>query len=382
MWAAAPDWTESVDTITPVPGGSPVDLRILLRSEHAGHAARYRSAGDLVLRRFSEWFGPYPYASLTIVDGPWNTDIDRSDFAAVVVVADRWRSAERASELERSIAAGVAGQWWATMMAFDELHDRPLGRGLGLYATARLLREEYPNTEYVTRFFGGHIPFVVRGLSIARSDRAVGAPGDEAADLARWLMTAERYFGWPLLQSILAAYVETHRFGRGSFDDVVVAFERVTGRDLHWFFSQIRERRTLDVAIGSATSEAVADGDGRQFNTTVELRRVGDATFAGRAHPSKAMSDRGAIPIAINFSNGEVVSETWDGRQRFKRLSFVGAAPVSSVQIDPDHMLAAETRRVDNTWSARAGNSWIAWWGATKWMVWLQDHLLSIACLV
>jgi hypothetical protein len=45
-----------------------VEMQLLLQPEHAGQESRHFDATAATLRYYGEWFGPYPYSHITIVD--------------------------------------------------------------------------------------------------------------------------------------------------------------------------------------------------------------------------------------------------------------------------------------------------------------------------
>ena len=49
-------------------GLPPVEMRLLLQPEHAGLADRHFTGTAAALRYYGEWYGPYPYGHITIVD--------------------------------------------------------------------------------------------------------------------------------------------------------------------------------------------------------------------------------------------------------------------------------------------------------------------------
>ena len=57
-----------------MPGLPPVQMRLLLQPEHEHLADRHFTAAAATLRYYGEWYGAYPYASLTIVDPPFQSD--------------------------------------------------------------------------------------------------------------------------------------------------------------------------------------------------------------------------------------------------------------------------------------------------------------------
>src|SRR5690606_12557077 len=62
-WTASNDFLEYTDT------WRHVQLRLLLQPEHRGQAQRHFDAAKAALEYFDEWVGPYPYTTLTLVDG-------------------------------------------------------------------------------------------------------------------------------------------------------------------------------------------------------------------------------------------------------------------------------------------------------------------------
>jgi len=122
---------------------------------------------------------------------------------------------------------------------------------------------------------------------------------------------------------------------------------------------------------------------GRLFRNVIDVTRVGDWHLSGHVACTLRRRERKRRnPGSARLAGGERVRETWDGRDRIRSFAYVATSPVVAVQIDPDHLIAAETERVGNSWTARskAAAVSLAWSG--RWMLWLQDHLLSVASLI
>ena len=52
-------------------------MRLLLQPEHADQAERHFDATRTALRYYGQWFGPYPYGHLTIVDPAYQSGAGR-----------------------------------------------------------------------------------------------------------------------------------------------------------------------------------------------------------------------------------------------------------------------------------------------------------------
>ena len=82
------------------------------------------------------------------------------------------------------------------------------------------------------------------------------------------------------------------------------------------------------------------------------------------------------VEIVVEFADGRIVRESWDGRERWKRFGYGGAPKVSRAVVDPDHKLAIDVDPGNNAWRAETG---LARQAAFKWsarfLFWLQNLL-------
>ena len=77
-WTTSPDYIERRERFEH-PGLPSVDMRLMLQPEHASQAARHFDSTRAALRHYGEWFGPYPYGHITIVDPVWRSATDGMD---------------------------------------------------------------------------------------------------------------------------------------------------------------------------------------------------------------------------------------------------------------------------------------------------------------
>src|SRR5258708_178319 len=73
------------------------------------------------------------------------------------------------------------------------------------------------------------------------------------------------------------------------------------------------------------------------------------------------------------------ITEKWDGRDRWKRYTYERTSCARSAQIDPDRVLLLDVNYTNNskTLAPQAGRAATKW--SLKWLVWLQDALLTWA---
>jgi len=76
------------------------------------------------------------------------------------------------------------------------------------------------------------------------------------------------------------------------------------------------------------------------------------------------------------MSDGRVVDETWDGRERWTRFRYSGPAKVRRAMVDPERKLAIDVDPTNNAWVDEKG---FARRAATRWsarfLFWLQNLL-------
>ena len=247
-------------------------------------------------------------------------------------------------------------------------------------------------TIYALRYFGGFVPWVFRDIALDRETEAtawpaIGATAKSDAQstpsfryfpatggsitynkTALWLNTLERWLGWPTLQRILSTYFARWKFKHPEAGRFLRASPtRSPGSDLGWFFDQVyRSSNVFDYGVQESEEHARRR---RSSGRRVVVRRYGEAIFPGRraGHVRERRADDRAL-----------------GRRRSLeavRLRSAGARAVPA-QVDPEPRAAARRelhQQLEDADAASRGTAATKW--SLKWMVWLQDCLLSWAAL-
>jgi hypothetical protein len=395
VWAADRSLVSRRDRID----DADVEIELLLQPEHASQADRELAAARTAVQRFREWFGPYPYRRLTIVDAPWQSRAAGQSGPMLITSRTRWIQPASDLATEAAIAEGVAMQYWAASIAPASADRIWLERGLSRYSASRLMPELFARVSrvpgagfHVERFFGGFVPYVWRAVPHgidgdlqSRAEYRAAPARMSPAKATVALETLERYLGWPALQRVMQAYAERFRDGHPTAADFFAMAGEITGRDLSWYTDPVyRTGATFDYGVDRLDSRR--DGDARgpaRYRTTVVVRRHGSATFSGTSRPPVGPFEAGdAIETAITFAGGPTVTARWDGRAPLKAFEFESASPAVTAEVDPQHVLVLDTNWTNNSRTLtpstdRAARKW-----ALTWMTWLEDFLLSAAALV
>ena len=107
---------------------------------------------------------------------------------------------------------------------------------------------------------------------------------------------------------------------------------------------------------------------GQRFRTSVVVRRYGEAIFP--------------VDVLTTFADGEKVTEHWDGRDRWKLYTYDRSVKAATAVVDPNRVLLLDVNYTNNsrTLTPRASEAATKW--SMKWMVWLEDALLSYGFFV
>jgi hypothetical protein len=152
-----------------------------------------------------------------------------------------------------------------------------------------------------------------------------------------------------------------------------------------WFFDEVyRGSNVFDYGVQTFTSTPVrlkpdttseSAGDNRNpdttsdgYRTTVVVRRLGEAVFP--------------VDVVTTFRGGERVTERWDGRDRRVVYTYDRPAEALSVAVDPERVLLLDVNYTNNsaTLEPRAAEASLKW--SLKWLVWLQELMLTYAFFV
>jgi hypothetical protein len=385
-WAASRSWVERRERIQR-DDFPPVDVRLLVQPEHVRQTDRLISAVRVALRAGRRALVPYTYSDLTIVDRPWRSQDVGGAFPGLLMTTIPWMEPARATDLETSLATLIAQHFWRAVVGGATPHHPWLLDGLTTYTAARLVAPmvqrqlDSPSGDgfLVHRFFGGFVPYVNRSvrLNLVMAETAGGS-----RRAARSLRTLERYLGSPTLEAILLEFVERYRLGHPSPEDFFTTAEATSGRNLQWFFDDVyRRQRVFDYSIERVVTEPVADGS--RYSTSIVVTRHGDGVFAGTSRPRVGPYQAGrAVEVEVEFADGTVEREHWDGRDRSVTFSYESVSPVERVRVDPDRTLLLDTNVTNNSWTRTPRGGVVATRWAARWLTWLEDLLLNYSCLV
>lgn len=403
-WTASPDFVERTQRFEHA-SLPPVNMRLLLHPDKTHLADRHFTAAAATLRYYGEWFGPYPYQSLTIVDPAFQSDSEGMEYPTIFTAGSRWLSPRQSNDPEYVVIHETGHQFWQGMVANNETEHAWLDEGINEYADSRLQAVAFQPNYLVQRFFGDFIPWRYRDIALKRAtdtnwmntfrraaDRDPLAtptwvlwPGTHQNlsyhKAALMLHTLERLHSWEVMQRVLATFFTRWQYKHPTPDDFFAVLSEVTNQDHAWFVEQVyRNSNTFDYGIERLASENIAwrglnDTNAfenqtldKLWRTTVVARRIGSGQFP--------------VDVLVTFSDGHQERERWDGRARWQNFSYDRPARAVSAQVDPERVLLLDTNFTNNSKTLEPANDRAATKWSLRWMIWLQDLLMTCAFLV
>ena len=389
-WTASPDYLDSAQMFEH-PWLPPVRMRLLLQPEHGGQAARHFDATAAALRYYGEFFGPYPYDNITIVDPAYQSGAGGMEYPTLFTAGARWLAPQRIAVPQRVTIHEAGHQWWYGMVGSNEFEHAWMDEGFNTFSEARTMEAAgIPN--YVgLRFFGGFVPWVIDDIQMVRAtdlNRLTGYRDNAEADIpanptyrywpstatfitynktALWLHTLERRFGWPRFQKVMSTYWNRWKFRHPQPDDFFAVANEVSGEDLTWYFDAVyRSSNEFDYGIQQFTSRS--NGSRGGYRTIVVATRFGEGVYP--------------VDVVTTFRDGEKMTEQWDGRDRRAIYTYDRPSQALSVAVDPDRQLLLDINYTNNsaTLEPRAGDASLKW--SLTWLAWLQDLMLTYAFFV
>jgi hypothetical protein len=393
------------------PGLPPVDMRLLLQPEHEGQAERHFAATRAALQNYGTWYGAYPYGHITVVDPAYGSRAGGMEYPTLFTAGTRLFTPAGSGSPEGVTIHEAGHQFWYGIVGNNEQEHAWLDEGFNRFSDGRAYEATFGDERLVRRYLklngrvrdpGGFLPLMFPDVTVDRLVRAVeqyrpGATAEIAArptfryfppaannityaKTALWLMTLERYLGWPMLQKIMSTHFERWKFKHPRPDDFFTTASEVSGQDLTWFFDQVyRGSESFDYAVDSVSSKAVTlegwDGSkvqrpggkpaGGMYRTEVVVRRLGGGVFP--------------VEVLLLFQDGSELRQPWDGRDRWKLITVERPVKLKAAVVDPDRVLALDLDSTNNSRLLEPAPVLPALKWTSKWMIWLQDLLATFA---
>ena len=363
-WTADPNYKVVESTFNGSVGA--VTIRLLTYESNKSSWQRYIDVMQGSMKRFDDWYGPYPYAQITVVDPPHGAGEAGGMEYPTFITGDTFWWAPKGQKLFPEVVTEheFGHQYWYAMVATNEFENAWLDEGINSYTEVKVCDSLYGKNTSMINWMGGQFGDTdfqrMEYVGVAETDPLARASftdmsfssygGVTYGKTATMLITLENIVGEDTLRRALHAYFMKYRFTHPTQEDFLRTVNEVAGQDLGWYWQQaVYGTQVLDYKVLKAESVRVdwANKDAPEeqkgvtlYQTNVLLQRLGDFVFP--------------VTAEVKFDNGETIREKWDGADRWKRFVYVKKTQVLSVEIDPDHQITMDRDYLNNSIATEA----------------------------
>jgi hypothetical protein len=387
-WTADPRFQVIEERINGVP------VRLLVQPHHRAQARRYMDALRTAMARYADWFGPYPYPALTVVDpGPGGSGAGGMEYPMLITVGTAWWMPAGLRFPEAVTIHEFGHQYWYGMVASDEVNEAWLDEGITSYVDGLIMDDTYGAEHSYVDLAGlgvGSVPLQRYAYLAAGQwdpiDKASFAMLDRRsyrstvyAKTALALLTIDRTLGGDRLRAALGAYFRAWRFRHPGGHDFRQLVDEQVDEDLAPLFSQLFDGTgVLDYAVArvdvhevpplrpsaQAESASAPAAEPPRYRTEVVVERRGEV--------------RMPVDILVFFEDGSQMREAWNGLDRWYRIDVTSTQQAAYAVVDPDDKLPLDADRLNNSRLRTPGTRGIIRL-AGRWGLWLQSALLALS---
>ncbi len=368
-WTASPKFRTATRQATGYAGR--LEIAYLYLPEHAPTVSRVLQAADRAVSAYTQWYGPYPYARLTLVDVPNDGQgaggmeyptlftvgtLDVTGLGLTLGAGDH--------TLETVVVHEAAHQWFQAMVATNEAEEPWLDEGFADFSAAKVLdamfgadrslydlpglKVGYADMRRLEFLLLGQTPMYGTAWSFSAETYGVAAYSKPVMALR----TLESVLGEDLFQKVMRTYFSHYAFAHPTTADLRALVTEVTGQDRAWFF------------------------DGLVYSPD-----MANYTVTGLDDHSVTVAREEALrlpaTVRVTFADGTSTTELWDGAETPRTFSYPNRPLITRAEIDPGQGLWAETSALDNGRLRQPDlNAWLA--VVTRLVYSLQNALLAL----
>jgi|WetSurMetagenome_2_1015567.scaffolds.fasta_scaffold03100_4 hypothetical protein len=359
-----------------------VKITLLLPKERAEQVERQFTAVKHALEYLTENVGPYPWPHLTFVDPPGKGGGSGGmEYTTLFTSLSAYRIPEYLHLPEMVTVHEFGHAYFMGILASNEFEEPWLDEGINSYWEQRIMDYYYGENSGMM----DHPLLKVSDKSIGRLSYVMSANKNTVSNAefswnyahdtygmmsymksATWLYTLMGIVGEETMNEIFIEYYREWAFKHPSGKDFVAVVNRVVtrihgnkfGPDMNWFFDQTLYGTGLcDYKVsaffnsGINSYEGMVTGGDSLSVLNPDIKK--DTLYKSVAQFERIGEVKLPVDILIHFTNGDQVSETWDGIGRFKDFEYTGARKIDWVKIDPENKITMDVNFINNSMTSK-----------------------------
>ncbi len=404
-------WTADTDFIVVEDEWQHVKIKYLVQPMRGYAAQRHIDAAKVALEFLEDWFGPYPYPTLTIVDPQYKAlGAGGMEYPTFITTGMFWLIPEGLKLPEEVTVHEFGHNYFYGLVANNEFEEAWLDEGITTYVEIKMMDEFYGRDGgSILSLFGIDIWDSQLNWSTFRRNAKRDAIFKNSWEYERggygtlsynkpglMMLTLENHLGREKMKEFTREYFKRYKFKHPTTRDFIETFNDVTGEDYNWFFDQViygsdaldyavdrivvkrKSNRSLGI-FGDPSIEADSTADTTAAQDTAQKQDTIQSVYTSKVYVDRAGEVWFPVEILVKFSDGTQVLENWDGKDRYKVLKYEQTARVISAQVDPERKIWLDVDFLNNGKTVKKYSAPV-WKYATRWLFWAQNilHLFSI----
>jgi hypothetical protein len=342
-----------------------VEVRVYARPGQESFARRHLQAAIGAVERFSNYFVPYPWPIMTIVDPPVEaaSGAGGMEYPTLVTTAgDSVFTRPGVRIPEYTTIHEVGHNWFQGILASNEPVEAWLDEGVNEWADYHVMQDLYgprangidwmgwqADIGWLVQAAAGdleNLPSPIATAAAAFVDYKGYASGTYTGTAAV-LTTLEKHVGSAKFLAAMKAYAKEFAFKHPTGNDLFATLERELGMDLRWYFGPAFHDvgghrlavRSADCRTAHEPRGYFGEGPGRKIKTETEAPDTG--TFICDVIIQNTGVIHIPVDIELKFADGSTQRERWDdrGNGNWKRFTVERSSKLVEVRIDPDRKI-------------------------------------------
>ncbi|QHW32007.1 M1 family metallopeptidase [Paenibacillus rhizovicinus] len=333
-WSASPDFIyyEEPYSTTGVPG---VRIKLYLDPLHAKFKDRYLHAAKSALAKYAQWYGEYPYTTLSVVVPPKGGNGAGGMEYPTLVTAFSAENSNPGYDLERTVVHEIGHQYWYGMVASNEFEEAWLDEGFTSYAEDKVMESEYgvaPNLPVESSYMTDPAPLKQLSWSY-QSNNHYAENVYIRAKLV--LVGIERQVGDATMRKIMRTYFQKYKFKHPSTADFQKVVETVTKTKWNDYFSHFVYGDAMsDYSVDSIRVKPVKQDGQQEYENVVLIKKTGGSI--------------GPVTVMLHFADGTVMPRVWDGQDAHVQIKIVHSSKLLWAAVDPQNDNVLDNKHINN----------------------------------
>ncbi len=397
-WTASPNFVEFRGK------AQDVNIRVLMQPDHANQGERQLRAAQIAVEYFQNWYGDYPFPNLTVVDPRTGArGAGGMEYPTLITTGTSYKVPEGVRFLEMVTVHEFGHNYWYHLLASNEFEESWMDEGINSYTEVQIMQDAFGPRANMVDWFG----IQVSDLQLQRLGYIRGPKYDPMLRYA-WkyysnqsyginsysrpavlLTTLQNYLGEEVMRRGMQEYVKRFRFKHPTSRDFVQTLSDVAGEDLSWFFDQaLYSNAALDYGIGDAISVPLPVPAGFDYTLNISDYLAGkplkapkpqkqDTVFYSEVKVRRFEDFVFPVEIEMVFDNGDTVRTTWDGKDYWKKYTFIKPARLVYATVDPEFKIPMDINVTNNSKTVKRQHRGLAKLSIRGlfWMQFLTEHV-------